>query len=844
MIAGINQMAQLGSILLVVVFLATAIAGCAGITAGLSRQRKWLHIATYGVYVNAALLTLISTLVFFSLLSNDFSIKYVWHNSDASMPWYYKLTAYWGGLDGSVLFWAWLLSLFSALAVFLNRNRHPELIAWVIAILMGILLFFVLLLVFYKQPFAVFLVESPSKGKGLNPLLQDPYMASHPPSLYIGYVSASIPFAFGLAALITGNVDDAWLQSVRRWMLLCWYFLSQGLILGMLWAYHVLGWGGYWNWDPVENAGLLPWFTATAFLHSSIIQERRGMMKVWNVLLVILTFLLTLLGTFMTRSGIVQSVHAFGEDTQLAGLFLTCIGVWIALSFGFLIYRLPLLRSRGQLDSLLSREFAFLLNNWVLLGMAFFVIIATLFPTLSEAIKQTRITVGPPFFNRWMAPFGLLLLLLTGAAPLVAWRKASGKQLAKQFLMPVLTCALTMILLVVLVPATRTTSVFLRENIRLPTGLLCFGLASFVLTSLMQEFYRGARARQATTNLGFFTSLLGVVARNRRRYGGYVIHAGIVLMFVGFAGQPYETEADVLFDKTTSKAQIGPYFLQYMGGQISQDVQRERQEEVTLQVWTQGKNAGNIQPARWMYRASPDQPPRTIVSIRAQLKDDLYVVLTSYNENTQEASIKVFVKPLVTWIWIGFAVLLFGTVIAFLPERLTRGASLVLVLFFAFHASPGFANPPNAHIAAGNENIPKPARDDTEKSLRKQLVCMCGSCGRQTLAECSCGHAAQDRALLAKLLDEGKTPSQIVDFFVAKYPGDTVLIVPPDQGLNRLAWIIPLLGTGVALGALVWTGLRWHQRKSKTSSKPSLPISQDPNLSYEKQLDQDLQEMD
>ena len=325
-------------------------------------------------------------------------------------------------------------------------------------VLFGILAFFVSLVVFYKRPFDTFLTEAPLAGKGLNPLLQDPYMATHPPSLYTGYVSASVPFAFGMAALITGNLDDSWLQSVRRWMLLCWYFLSQGLILGSLWAYHVLGWGGYWGWDPVENAGFLPWFTATAFLHSIMIQERRGMMKVWNVALVIITFLLTIVGTFMTRSGIVQSVHAFGQDNELAARFLAFLGFATVFSFGWLIYRLPLLRSRGELDSWVSREFAFLVNNWILLGAAFFILVATLFPTLSEAVTGTRVTVGPPFFNKWMAPLGLMLLSLTGIGPLIAWRKASRELLFKQFRFPVATGALTIALVGGLIPASRATS--------------------------------------------------------------------------------------------------------------------------------------------------------------------------------------------------------------------------------------------------------------------------------------------------------------------------------------------------------------------------------------------------
>lgn len=391
-----NWVALFGSFVLLCTLILTTYAGGAAVAGARRQSQPLIRSSIYAGYACTALLSLASALIFFSVLSNDFSLKYVQQNSDAAMPWFYKLTSYWGGLDGSMMFWAWLLSIFSTIAISRNRERHRELIPWVSAILMGIQAFFVSLVVFYKRPFDTFLSEAPAAGKGLNPLLQDFYMATHPPSLYVGYVSASVPFAFCMAALITGNLDDSWLQSVRRWMLVCWYFLSQGLILGSLWAYHVLGWGGYWGWDPVENAGILPWFTATAFLHSLMIQERRGMMKVWNVVLVVLTFLLTMVGTFMTRSGIVQSVHAFGNDPELAARFLAFIGFASVFSFGYLIYRLPLLRSRADLESVLSREFAFLLNNWVLIACAFFILVATLFPTLSEAVTRNRVTVGPP----------------------------------------------------------------------------------------------------------------------------------------------------------------------------------------------------------------------------------------------------------------------------------------------------------------------------------------------------------------------------------------------------------------------------------------------------------------
>ena len=360
-----------------------------------------------------------------AFVTNNYAIKYVQRYSDCAQPLAYKIASYWGGLDGSIMFWVFLLGIFGSIAVYTNRERHRELIPWVVATIAATEMFFIFLMVIHNNPFSTFLTPAPVEGRGLNPLLQNFYMAIHPPSLYTGFVAMTIPFAFGLAALVTGHLDDAWLRAVRRWTMIGWLFLSFGLTLGMLWAYEELGWGGFWGWDPVENAGLLPWFTATAFLHSVMVQERRGMLRVWNVTLVIVTFFLTIFGTFMTRSGVVQSVHAFGEDRELAWLFTVFMIAILTLSFGLVIYRLPLLRSRHELDSWVSREAAFLANNWILLFSAFFVLFATMFPTLSEAVTGQRLTVGPPFFNKWMLPIGLILLLLTGIGPLLAWRKST-----------------------------------------------------------------------------------------------------------------------------------------------------------------------------------------------------------------------------------------------------------------------------------------------------------------------------------------------------------------------------------------------------------------------------------
>src|SRR5215212_1672318 len=436
-------MASLGYFILLATFVVCSYAVGVSVAGARRGSRRMVESGIGAFHLVTALMTVASVLIVHAFVTGDYSIKYVVHYSYSVQPLFYKITSYWGGLDGSIMFWVFLLACFGSLAVYVNRETHRELIPYVVAIISVVQMFFLFLMIIHKNPFQTFLGVPPADGRGLNPLLQNFYMVIHPPSLYTGFVGMTIPYAFGMAALITGHLDDAWLRAVRRWTMFAWIFLSFGLTLGMLWAYEELGWGGFWGWDPVENAGLLPWFTATAFLHSVMVQERRGMLRVWNVTLVITTFFLTIFGTFMTRSGVVASVHAFGEDPWLAKLFTGFMVLIVTFSFGWVIYRLPLLKSRHELDSWASREAAFLANNWILLFSAFFVLFATMFPTLSEAVRGQRLTVGPPFFNLWMGPIGLALLVLTGIAPLLAWRKSTLSNLVHQFAWPVAATMIT-----------------------------------------------------------------------------------------------------------------------------------------------------------------------------------------------------------------------------------------------------------------------------------------------------------------------------------------------------------------------------------------------------------------
>ena len=646
-------MATLGSFLLMATLVVSAYAIAASIAGARRGSRSLVESGVGAFYLAAALMTVASSVIVHAFVTNDYSIKYVQHYSDIAQPLFYKITSYWGGLDGSIMFWVFLLALFGSLAVYVNRDRHRELIPYVVAIISAVQVFFLFMMIVHKNPFETFLVQSPPDGRGLNPLLQNIYMVVHPPSLYIGFVGMTIPYAFGMAALITGHLDDSWLRAVRRWTMVSWLFLSLGLTLGMIWAYEELGWGGYWGWDPVENAGLLPWFTASAFLHSVIVQERRGMLKVWNVTLVIVTFFLTIFGTFMTRSGVVQSVHAFGEDRTLTWMFAVFMVAILAFSFAWVIRRLPLLKPRYDLDSWVSREAAFVANNWILLIAALLVLFGTMFPTMSEALTGNRLTVGPPFFNRWMTPIGLILLLLTGVAPLLAWRRSTLANLREQFLWP-------------FVFMLAVTGVFVGLGVRVWSSGICFALCAFVAATITQEFVRGARVRKAATGTDALTAGIGLVMRERRRYGGYIVHLGIVLMYLGFAGEGFKTDQQVLL-KLGEQTTVRHFTVQNNGVKVTDDGQKQM---VTghIQVSEDGKALGTMYPARWFFRKHEDQPT-TEVAIRRTVAEDLYLVMPAYDVNDQSMSLQVVVTPLVNWIWFGFGILVLGTGIALLPER-------------------------------------------------------------------------------------------------------------------------------------------------------------------------------
>lgn len=586
-----------------------------------------------------------------ALASRDFSIEYVAAYSSTTLPLYYTVAAFWGGQKGSLLFWVLILSSISAVVLLQNRSKNRELMPYVTAVLMVVAAFFLSLLMFITPPFER-LQFAPAEGRDLNPLLQNYWMTIHPPSLYIGFVGFTVPFAFAIAALATGKLGDVWIRTTRRWTLFAWFFLGLGNLFGGLWAYVVLGWGGYWAWDPVENAAIMPWLTGTAFLHSVMIQEKKNMLKVWNMVLVILTFSLTIFGTFLTRSGVISSVHSFTQS-GLGPFFLAFLAFEMAIAIGLLIWRLPMLRSENELDSLLSRESAFLFNNLILVGIAFAVFWGTMFPVISEAVRGVKITVGPPFFNKVNAPLGLILLFLTGVGPVIAWRRATWASLQRSFALPVLTGLIA------------GAACFI-GGIRNYWAIVSFSLIFFVLATIVAEFYRGVRARQAMLGENALLALGRLVSKNRRRYGGYIIHVGIVMVFVAITGtSAFRIEQQVTLNPGQT-FEIGGYTVRYNGLE-EEDSPHVAILMANMTVMDGGREIDTLKPEKRFYK-KPEQPT-TEVAIRSTLGSDLYIVLGSYDSDTRMATFLAYLNPLIAFLWMGGIVFTLGTAVVIWPAR-------------------------------------------------------------------------------------------------------------------------------------------------------------------------------
>jgi len=932
----VGDFPSFGLLLLLAVMVAASYTFAVSLSAGSSGRIKTLQAARFGAYGTVALITVAVLCLAYAFVSHDFRLRYVAHYSDRGMETIYLLTALWGGQDGSLLWWLFLLSLYIGACVWSLGKKHLELQPYIIATLMSIVIFFCVLMAFAANPFATGVSGARPDGEGLNPLLQNFYMIIHPPSLYIGFVGCSVPFAYAVAALVTGRLDMEWIQACRKFTLFALLFLAVGNTLGMLWAYVELGWGGYWAWDPVENAAFMPLLSLAAFVHSVMIQERRGMLKVWNVFLICLTFFMTIFGTFLTRSGVIASVHSFAQSS-IGDYFLYFLALVGAFCFTLVMYRWPELRDikptdklrraailtgwitlialstawvvssklagtpidatsgasaemvadsstkhsliritafsvlagasvfaaielvfrrmtkgldlktvRPKFESIWSREFTFLLNNYGLLFVMFFVLVFTTFPMVSEAFWNEKVTVGPLIYNAFIQPLGLGVFFLMGVGTLFGWKKSSEEQLKKNFMIPVgvglaaiaFHFALGKLLghpAVVWSPPVYGGA--MGKGLQVLNAImpvLGFSLAVFNAAVIIQEFTLLYRSRIRTGSEktpkilwymgllpGFLYSMFTLPPSGRRRYGGYIVHLGIVLMFLGFTGKSWTVDRETTI-KVGEEYQVERYTLKYMGPRMEVD-NSKRMVFADVKVFEGGKEVGKLSPAKFIYKKMPDSPTTEIATLQT-IRDDLYIVVGSINPETKVASLQIHLNPLVNWIWFGAIILILGSIVCMWPEfepqesrawQVVRGtgavaASITLGVVIALLPVPAFAQG-NASQHSGSVQID----DMKEKQVFGQLRCMCGTCPRELLSSCACSTADQTRERLRMRLARGESPESIVDDYVKEH-GTASLGIPPNTGAFRAIYAFPivaLVGSGVGLAFVL---RRW--RSSATDS--------------------------
>ena len=843
----------LGNLLLCVILTSAAYTFAMALGAGRGRPRL-LRAARLGTYATCAFVAVAILLLAYAFQTHDFRVRYISRYSDRSMPGWYLFASLWGGQDGSLLWWLTLLAGYTAACTRWLRGRLHELQPWILATLMSIFAFFVVLMLFAANPFATHVAAAPIDGEGLNPLLQNYWMMIHPPSLYMGFVGWAIPFAFVVAALMTGRLNDEWIKAARVWTLLTWTFLSIGLLLGCLWSYEELGWGGYWAWDPVENASFMPWLAGTAYLHSAMVQERYGMLKVWNVFLLCLTFIMTIFGTALTRSGLIASVHSFARS-DIGLYFFAYIGVLAFVCLALVIWRLPKLRAEHRIESLLSREFFFLLNNWILLGMMVFVLCATMWPRISEWLQGAEATVGPPFYNQWMVPFGIILLFLTGVGPLVSWRKASGQNLLRAMLWPAVA-SVTVLLLQIAFGESLGFSAYVESDhiYDTATGVVLggfhsvasavtFAVSAFTLTCIGQEFWRGTRVRMRKGE-SFFTALFSLVSRARRRYGGYTVHIGVVVMFIGFAGAAYDVEAEAAV-RPNGTLEVGDFQLRYERSQMLRDPNKRAVYSELTVLDKDGNELSTVYPAKFIYRTHPEMPT-TEVSIRSRLLEDLYVIMSVVDPQTQRGTFRVIQRPLVAWIWIGGIFFILGCVIAMWPRtrdvlrrqaRIAKTAALILLALLVAPHMASAQSDSSSSLHAGTVVI----SDPEERHLFSQLLCQCGSCQRLPLDTCGCSWAEDARRDLRMRMAGGETALDLIAGFRAQH-GPAAISVPQDQGMDRALWAVPVVLIVLAAGTIIRTGYRWRRRGSDAGQ--GAESSSEGATDYDELLEEELRKMD
>src|SRR5438270_4035372 len=591
----------------------------------------------------------------YTALTDDFSVAYILHHSNRALPAPYKFAVLWSGQEGSILFWALLLSAYG----FVLRLRHKvdqRLVAVASTVLAAIQIFFLILVNFVANPFGI-MDSIAADGNGLNPLLQYPEMVIHPPMLYLGYVGVSVPFAFALGALIMRYPGEKWIHITRRWTMVAWLFLTFGISLGAHWAYAVLGWGGYWGWDPVENASLLPWLSTTAFLHSVMMQEKRGMMKVWNVWLIFITFMLSVLGTLLTRSGIVSSVHSFAQSS-IGNWFSGFLAIIFVVCLFYFIKNREHLKSENRLEAVVSRESSFLFNNLLLLAACFTILWGTLFPLLSEFAQGTKVTVGPPFFNRVTIPIFLGLLLLTALGPLLSWRKTSLESLRRNFALPAFISIAATILLIAF-------GMRPWRDIADGYSFVAMLLAVLVTATIVSEFWRGARVISSHTGEGMLAGVVHLTRRNTRRYGGYIVHFAMVVIAIGLAGAAFNQDKEQELGNGDSMS-IGAYTLTCRSYTQDDNANYEG-ESAIVDVYKGGKFLTTMFPERRFYKAS--QQASTMVANHSMLREDLYLVYTGRNEGSDKPILRVHLNPLVMWLWVGVWIFVLGTLVALVPNK-------------------------------------------------------------------------------------------------------------------------------------------------------------------------------
>ncbi len=916
------------------------------LAAGANGRARTLQAARFGAYGTVAMIGTAVVCLAYAFVTHDFRIRYVAHYSDRSMPLHYLFTALWGGQDGSLLWWLFLLSAYIGVCVRWLGKRYLELQPYVIATLMAIVLFFCILMAFAANPFATNLAGARADGDGLNPALQNYWMVIHPPCLYTGFVGCSVPFAFGVAALVTGRLDHEWIVASRKWTLFAWMFLGIGNTLGMLWAYESLGWGGYWGWDPVENAAFMPFLVASAYVHSVMIQERRGLLKVWNVFLVGLMFFLTIFGTFLTRSGMIASVHAFAQSsignyfavflvmivtfaatlvlwrwpelrdlppslrlrkaavasgwlviaacgpglvfiwrlslpvtlrvTLIAAVAGTAVFVALEVVFRRMTAGLDLTVRRPRIESIVSREFTFLLNNWVLCSLLFFILVATTFPLISEALTGEKVTVGPPFYKAWVQPLGVLLLVLMGVGTNFGWKKTSTDSLRKSFRAPVAAMGLAALLHFAIGRSVGFPAVVWSDPIysgvigatlrvfNAFSPVIGISLCVFNAAVIVQEFALLLRARaragssDSTPSLlwwlgglpGLVHTLASLPPQSRRRYGGYICHFGIVLMFMGFTGQSWNVDREAsLYPGQTYSAEA--YTLSYVGARMEVD-NSKRMVFADVDVYKHGTFQERLSPGKFIYKKQPDSPT-TEVAIGHGLRDDVYLIVGSINPgNKNLAAFQLHINPLVSWIWIGCIVLIMGSVVCMWPQvefgesRVWAGARGVAataasIVFGIMLAATPAAQAQTMSGHTGTVHI----ESDTERFIFGSLRCMCGTCARDLLSTCTCETAEEARDNIRAKLQAGEARDQIIAEYATEF-GPESLAVPPNSGLFKAIWVVPVVAIGLGAFGLAmfmrrWRGVGSGAVAASAAGGPRSTGAVDP---YEARLDDELKDLD